>query len=101
MFLRHCLQFLRYCLQSVGAPICLYDIACRRAICSYGIAKGFSGAEPPKICYRIRRNPQRGKVLYWQPTGPNPLNHRDDFSGPALRHGSLNSLFQVTLYLPS
>jgi hypothetical protein len=27
--------------------------------------------------------------------------HRDDFSRPALRHGSLNSLFQVALYLPS
>ena len=33
--------------------------------------------------------------LYWQPTGPNPLDHRDDFSRPALRHGSSNSLFQV------
>ena len=29
------------------------------------------------------------------------LNHRNDFSRPALRHGSLNSLFQVALYLPS
>ena len=35
------------------------------------------------------------------PTGPNPLHHRDDFSRPALRHGSLNSFFQVALYLPS
>ena len=33
--------------------------------------------------------------------GPNPLHHRDNFSSPALRHGSLNSLFQVDLYLPS
>ena len=31
---------------------------------------------------------------------PNPLNHRGDFSRPALRHGSLNSLFQVILHLP-
>ena len=38
------------------------------------------------------------RVLYLQPTGPNPLNHRDNFSGPALRH---DSLFQVALYLPS
>jgi len=22
----------------------------------------------------------RERVLYWQPTGPNPLNHRDDLS---------------------
>jgi len=42
---------------------------------------------------------ERERVLYWHPTGPNPLHHRDDFSRPALRHGSLNSLFQVA-YLP-
>jgi len=30
----------------------------------------------------------------------NPLNHRNDFNGPALRHGSLNSLSQVAFYLP-
>jgi len=34
-------------------------------------------------------------------TGPNPLNHRDAFSGSAVRHGTLNSLFQVAVYLPS
>jgi len=34
------------------------------------------------------------RVLYCQPTGPNPLHHRDDFSRPALRHGSLNSLVE-------
>ena len=51
---------------------------------------------------RIRsREPLRERVLYWQPTGPNPLNHRDDFSGPAWRHGSLKSPFQVAFYLPS
>ena len=43
----------------------------------------------------------RERVLYRQHTGPNPLNHQDDFSGPALRHGSLNSLFQVASYLSS
>ena len=32
---------------------------------------------------------------------PNPLVHRDDFSRPALRHGNLNPLFQVAVYLPS
>ena len=37
---------------------------------------------------------ERERILYWQPTGLNPLNHRDDLSGPALRHWSLNSLFQ-------
>ena len=41
------------------------------------------------------------RARYRQPTGPNPLNTRDDFGKPALRHGSLNSLFQVALYLPS
>jgi len=40
-------------------------------------------------------------VLHWQPTGPNAMNHRDDASGPASRHGSLNSLFQVAFHLPS
>jgi hypothetical protein len=34
----------------------------------------------------------RDRVLYWQSTGPNPLNHGHDLSTPALRHGSLNSL---------
>ena len=33
---------------------------------------------------------QTDRVLGWQPTGPNPLNHRDDFSRLALRHGSVN-----------
>ena len=34
----------------------------------------------------------RERVLYRQPTCPNPLNHRDDFNRAALRQGSLNSL---------
>ena len=38
---------------------------------------------------------RRRRVLYCQPTGPNPLNHRDDFIRPTLRRGCLNSLFQV------
>ena len=29
--------------------------------------------------------PEREKILYWQPTGPNSLNHRGDFGGPAVR----------------
>ena len=33
------------------------------------------------------------RVLGRQLTGTNPLNRQDDFSGPALRNGSLNSLF--------
>ena len=37
---------------------------------------------------------QRERVVYGQPTGPNPLNHQDEFSRPALRHGGFNSLFQ-------
>ena len=31
----------------------------------------------------------RERQLYRQPTGPNPINPRDDFSRPALRHRSL------------
>ena len=40
---------------------------------------------------RLSRHTER--VLYCQPTGPYPLNHRDDFSRPALRHGSLNFFY--------
>ena len=43
---------------------------------------------------------ERKRLLYRQPTGPNPLHHRDDFSRPALRHGSLNIPFRVDFYLP-
>ena len=43
--------------------------------------------------------PERERILYWQFTGPNQLYHRDDFGGPALRHESVTSLFQVALYL--
>ena len=39
--------------------------------------------------------PGREIGLHWQPTGPNPLSRRDDFSRPALLHRSLNSLFRV------
>ena len=41
------------------------------------------------------QHPER--VSHEQPTGPNPLDHRDDFSRPALRHASLNSLSISTL----
>jgi hypothetical protein len=41
------------------------------------------------------------RLIHWQPTGPNPLHHRDDFSRPARRHGSLISLLQVAKYPPS
>ena len=44
---------------------------------------------------------EREICFYLQPTGPNPHNHRDELSGPALRHGGLNFLSQVALYLPS
>ena len=33
------------------------------------------------------KSPCRERVLYSQPTDPNPLTHRDEFSRPALRHG--------------
>ena len=41
--------------------------------------------------------PYRESVLYWPPAGPNPRYHLDDFSRPALRHGSL----PCSQYLPS
>ena len=41
------------------------------------------------------RSSERERVLHWRHTCPNLLNRRDDFSRLALRHGSLNSLFQV------
>ena len=45
--------------------------------------------------------PRGERVFYWQPTGPDPPHHVSDvFGGPASRHVSLNSLFQVPLYLP-
>jgi len=56
--------------------------------------------KPLAACHTWRppsctRSPER--LLYSQPNGPNPLNHLDDFSGPALRHGSLNSHFPGSL----
>jgi len=63
------------------------------------LENGSSQGQNPALT--VLHVPRRERVLYWQPTGPNPHNHRDDFSRPALRHGSLNSLFQVALYLPS
>ena len=36
--------------------------------------------------------------LYWQPTGPNSLNHRDDFRRPALPSGSLKPLSREHLH---
>jgi hypothetical protein len=43
----------------------------------------------------------RERVFQLPPTGPNQLDHRDNFSRSALRHESPNSLFQVSLYQPS
>ena len=44
---------------------------------------------------------ERKRVIYSQPTGSNSVDLQDDLSGQALRHGGLNSLFQVALYPPS
>ena len=41
------------------------------------------------------------RVFPSQLTGPNPPNHRNDFSRPALRHGASNCLFQSALHVPS
>ena len=51
-----------------------------------------SGTAPPRPSSRLQC--ARKRVLHRQPTGPNPVNHRDDLIGPALRHGSLNPLCQ-------
>ena len=40
----------------------------------------------------------RDRVLHWQSTGANLLNHRDDFSGLALRHVPF---FPAALHIPS
>ena len=68
---------------------------------------GVGTAEPNHPQRRLRHpgcvvnlpNTERERFLYWQPTGPNPFNHRDGFSRPALYHGSLNLLLQAALYL--
>ena len=64
-----------------------------RALCGY-------------ICAHLpARRPTAARSADPTPPTPlsttNPLNHRDDFSRPALRHGTLQSLFQVALYPPS
>ena len=41
------------------------------------------------------RGARKERVLYRQPIGPNPLNHRDNFNKSASHHGILSSLFQV------
>ena len=42
----------------------------------------------------------RERVLYWQPTGPNLLSHRDDWVDRPRRNGNLNSLVQAALHPP-
>ena len=42
----------------------------------------------------------REMLLAQQPTGPNPLHRLDHFSGPVLRHGSLDSLLHVDARVP-
>ena len=54
-----------------------------------------------KVTSSSKKVRSRERLLSRQPTVPNPLNNSDDFSRPSLRHESLNSLFQVALYLPS
>jgi len=56
-----------------------------------GESTGASGASSNSATVASSRE----RVLYRQHSDPNQLNHRDDFGRPALRHGSLNSLFQV------
>ena len=73
---------------------------------SYGVGRFPIGEVPlysgRLFCGRGRPRGQKKRGIYGQqPNGPNLLHHQDDLSRPALLHGSLNSLFQVALYLPS
>ena len=58
---------------------------------------GSNATWPPS--FSSREGVVRERDLYQQPTGPSPPNHRNYSSRPALRHGSLSSLFQVALHL--
>ena len=49
----------------------------------------------------VQRLPSRERNLYCQPTGPSPLDHRDDCSRKASCHGSLNSRFPGSLTIRS
>ena len=42
---------------------------------------GGGGAES---AFMVNPKPKRERVVYGQPNGPNPLNHRDHFGGSAL-----------------
>ena len=48
----------------------------------------------------FNRGGERERIFNQQPTCPSLLFHRNDFSRPALRHRSLNSLFLVAFHLP-
>ena len=66
-----------------------------------GLSESESGPSWP-LCVRARGGPRkRERCLHGQPTGPDPLDHRDDFITSALRNGSWKSLFQEAFYLPS
>ena len=84
-----------------------------------GVGGGVGGGERERERWRERRSPEsrpgfrafklwrgpssadRERALYWQTAGPNQPHRLDDFSRPVLRHGSLNSPFEVALHLPS
>ena len=51
--------------------------------------RGCQASQGPLPLYSEKKS--YSLTTYWS-------NHRDGFSGPALRHGSLNPLFQVALY---
>ena len=62
--------------------------AARGIVACAGAGRG-GGPDDPRP--RVKES-----VLCCQTTGLNPPYHPDDFSRPALRHGSLNSLFLVS-----
>ena len=68
-----------------------------------GEREGRNGPRGVRLLPRHQALPARERVLFIDNLlVQNPLKHRDDFSGSALRHGNLNSLFQAAfhIYLP-
>ena len=59
---------------------CLHVGVFTEEVCQedFEYADVFAACPPPK-------NWCRERVIHRQPTGPNPLSHRDDFSGPEVR----------------
>ena len=86
--------------RSVGARGGSYETAGPRSPTvgnTVGLTTRFSGSYPMNIdtaiCNSRRFVPpvRKKRIIYRQPAGPDPLNRRDELSGPASRQESLNS----------